>query len=168
MLNNLALILFPLLMAFAAFSDLLTMTIPNRVSLILVLAYFLLSAWLGTGWETVGLHLFAGMTVLGLALLAYLPGWIGGGDAKLAAATALWIGWEHLLDYGLLASFAGGVLTLAVMAIAWFDFYPHLQSLPFVRLLVKKVNCVPYGVALGVGGLLTYPQTDVWLGLSAL
>ena len=36
MLDSVALIVFPLLMIFAAFSDLFTMTIPNRVSLLLI------------------------------------------------------------------------------------------------------------------------------------
>ena len=42
-------------------------------------------------------------------------GWIGGGDAKLAAAAALWIGWGSLLDFGLSTAIYGGVLTVALM-----------------------------------------------------
>jgi prepilin peptidase CpaA len=168
MLQNFALILFPMLMVFAAFSDLLTMTIPNRISLVLILLYFILAACLGSDWQTIGLHVFAGVLVLAIALLAYLPGWIGGGDAKLVGAIALWIGWEHLLDYGIMASLAGGLLTLVVLAIASLDFSPELNALPCVRLVAKKVNCVPYGVALAIGGLLVYPQTQIWQGLSAL
>ena len=41
---------------------------------------------------------------------------IGGGDAKLAAATALWLGFEGLGDYLLVASIFGGALTLAILA----------------------------------------------------
>ena len=41
------LLLFPALMAFAASSDLLTMTISNRVSLILVGAFFVLARPVG-------------------------------------------------------------------------------------------------------------------------
>lgn len=168
MLQNFALILFPTLMVFAALSDLLTMTIPNRISLVLISLYFILAVWLGSDWRVIGLHVLAGVAVLAIALLAYAPGWIGGGDAKLVGAIALWVGWEHLLDYGLMASLAGGLVTLAVLVIASLDFSPGLHELPFVRLLAKKVNCVPYGVALAIGGLLIYPQTEIWRGLSAL
>ena len=42
-------------------------------------------------------------------------GWIGGGDAKLAAATALWFGFDFLLDYLVYASLFGGVLTLVLI-----------------------------------------------------
>ncbi|MGJ0509616.1 MAG: A24 family peptidase [Methylocystis sp.] len=168
MLQNLALILFPAMMAFAAVSDLLTMTIPNKISLVLVAAYFILAAWLGTPWDAVALHVGAGLCVLALTLLAYLPGWIGGGDAKLAAATALWIGWENLVDYGILASLAGGGVTLIVLAIGWLDFYEYFRAFPFARLLARKFNCVPYGIALAIGGLLIYPHTEMWRGLAAL
>ena len=42
-------------------------------------------------------------------------GWIGGGDAKLAAATAAWLGWTAILDYGLAAALFGGILTLILL-----------------------------------------------------
>ena len=45
----------------------------------------------------------------------FSQGWIGGGDAKLAAATALWFGFAHLLDYLIYASLFGGVLTLVLI-----------------------------------------------------
>ena len=42
-------------------------------------------------------------------------GWIGGGDAKLAAAIALWLGWGALLDYSLSAAIYGGALTIVIL-----------------------------------------------------
>ena len=108
MLQHFALIIFPALMSFAAASDFLTMKIPNLLSLVLVFGYFVFAAWFGYSWESVALHALAAFLVLVLALLAYLPGWIGGGDVKLAAATALWVGWEHLLGYGISDIFRRG------------------------------------------------------------
>ena len=49
--------------------------------------------------------------VLAVTFVFFALGWIGGGDAKLAAATALWLGFDHLLKYLLYASLFGGVLT---------------------------------------------------------
>ena len=60
-------------------------------------------------------HLAAGAAVLVLTFVMFSRGWVGGGDAKLAAATALWFGFAHLLDYLLYASIFGGVLTLALI-----------------------------------------------------
>src|SRR5207248_11420689 len=85
------LLLFPALMASAASSDLLTMTISNRVSLILVGSFFVLAIWSGMPLADIGMHAGAGLAVLVVTFTFFACGWIGGGDAKLAAATALWL-----------------------------------------------------------------------------
>ena len=51
------LLLFPALMAFAASSDLLTMTISNRLSLALAGGFFLLALVTGMSSAAVGMHL---------------------------------------------------------------------------------------------------------------
>ena len=79
-------------MAFAASSDLLTMTISNRLSLALAGGFFLLTLVTGMGLHAFGMHLAAAAVVLVVAFIFFSQGWIGGGDAKLAAATALWFG----------------------------------------------------------------------------
>ena len=43
-------------MAFAAASDLFTMTLPNRLALALVLFFFVVAPLVGLGWSDVGLH----------------------------------------------------------------------------------------------------------------
>ena len=83
------LLLFPALMAFAASSDLFTMTISNRVSLLLVGGFFALAFWSGMNPNDVLSHVGAAFTVLAVTFVFFARGWIGGGDAKLAAATAL-------------------------------------------------------------------------------
>ena len=107
--------LFPAVMAFAASSDLLTMTIANRVSLILVGGFVLLAVLTGMSPVAVAWHFAAGAAVLALTFVMFSCGWVGGGDAKLAAATALWFGFAHLLDYLVYASVLGGALTLALI-----------------------------------------------------
>src|SRR5438128_10414748 len=92
-------LLFPALMAFAATSDLLTMTISNRVSLILVGGFFVLAVWSGMPLADIGMHIAAALAVLVVTFTFFACGWIGGGDAKLAAATALWLGFDQLLNY---------------------------------------------------------------------
>ena len=106
------LLLFPALMAFAASSDLLTMTISNKLSLALAASFFLLTLVIGMSWPAIGMHLAAGALVLVFSFGFFSQGWIGGGDAKLVAATALWFGFDYLLDYLVYASLFGGVLTL--------------------------------------------------------
>src|SRR5207253_49986 len=109
------LVLFPAVMAFAASSDLLTMTISNRVTLILIAGFFALALASGMSLADILSHLGAGAVVLVIAFGCFARGWIGGGDAKLAAATALWFGFDYLLTYLLYASLFGGALTLILI-----------------------------------------------------
>ena len=168
MIEGLALIVFPTLMVFAAFSDLLTMTIPNRVSLLLVFFYLALAAYIPLPWQTLLLHISCGLAMLALTFVLFQFGWVGGGDAKLASATALWLGWEQLYDYGLAASIAGGVLTLMIIEIRRRDLPRRLLSFEFIARLAEKSNGVPYGIALAIAGLLVYPHSLVWTRIGGL
>jgi prepilin peptidase CpaA len=156
------LLLFPALMAFAASSDLLTMTISNRLSLALAGGFFLLTMVIGMDFAAIGMHLAAAALVLAIAFAMFTQGWIGGGDAKLAAATALWFGFGHLLDYLIYASLLGGALTLLLV---------QFRQLPLPRLLARhhwimrlhdKAGGVPYGIALAAAALIVYPDTG-WM-----
>src|SRR5207244_1463267 len=109
------LMLFPAMMAFAASSDLLTMTISNRISLILIGGFLVLALFVGMSGTDMLRHVGAAALVLAIAFGFFTRGWIGGGDAKLAAATALWFGFDHLMPYLLYASLLGGALTLALL-----------------------------------------------------
>jgi len=168
MIESTALIIFPLLMVFAALTDLFTMTIPNRISMILVGVYFALALYLPIPLDIVGWHLSCAAAMLVLTFAMFHFQWIGGGDAKLAAATALWLGWDHLLDYGLVASIAGGVLTVIVIELRRHDLPQKVLSLNFVAKLADKNGGVPYGIALALAGLFVYPQTLVWSRLAGL
>jgi len=168
MFDSLALLVFPLLMIFAALADLFTMTIPNRVSLVLIAAYLLLALYLRLPLATVGLHVSCGLAMLALTFTMFQMGWIGGGDAKLAAATALWLGWPALFEYGLAASLIGGALTIAILALRHYDLTEKLLSVGFIAKLAEKNGGVPYGIALALAGLMIYPHTGVWAGLAHL
>src|SRR2546429_5524423 len=78
------LLLFPALMAFAASSDLLTMTISNKVSLALAAGFLVLAPAAGMGIGEIGMHAAAGFTALAVAFCLFACGWIGGGGAQLA------------------------------------------------------------------------------------
>jgi prepilin peptidase CpaA len=149
------LLLFPALMAFAASSDLITMTISNRVSLALTAAFFLLAL-------ATGMHAAAAALVLVFAFGFFTQGWIGGGDAKLAAATALWFGFSHLLDYLLYAALLGGVLTVLLIQFRKLPLPGVLARQKWILRLHEKGGSVPYGIALAAAALLIYPKTG-WM-----
>src|SRR5579872_4839829 len=107
--------LFPAMMAYAASSDLFTMTIANRVSLILLGGFVVLAVLTGMSGADMLSHAEAAAILLAGTFVLFACGWIGGGDAKLAAVTALWFGFGHLFDYLLYASILGGALTLLLI-----------------------------------------------------
>ena len=156
------LLLFPALMAFAASSDLLTMTISNRLSLALAGGFFLLIAVTGMSLYAVGMHLAAAMVVLVVAFAVFSQGWIGGGDAKLAAATALWFGFDYLLDYLIYASLFGGALTLAILQFRKIPLPAMLARQSWILRLHETDGGIPYGIALAAAALAVYPKTG-WM-----
>ncbi len=156
------LLLFPALMAFAASSDLFTMTISNRVTLILVAGFFGLALYSGMDLHAVLWHLAAALAVLTVTFVFFARGWIGGGDAKLAAATALWLGFDHLMAYVLYASIFGGILTLAMIRFRLMPLPESLAEQDWVKRLHKLDGGVPYGIALAAAALLIYPDT-AWM-----
>ena len=159
MLELALLLLFPAAVAFAAAMDLLTMTIPNRVSIALVAVFFVLAPFAGLGLEQVAMHVLAGLAVLVLGIGLFSYGLFGGGDAKLLAAVALWIGFEHLLDYALMVGFAGGVLAIVILGCRGFALPRILLGQAWAHRLHATSGGIPYGLALGAGALWIYPST---------
>lgn len=153
------LLVFPALMAFAASSDLLTMTISNRLSLALAAAFFIVAVTTGMPLAVVGMHLAAAAVVLVVSFGFFTQGWIGGGDAKLAAATALWFGFDHLLPYLLYASVFGGALTLLILQFRKLPLPALLARQVWIQRLHETEGGIPYGIALAASALAIYPTT---------
>jgi prepilin peptidase CpaA len=160
--DALRLMLFPAMMAFAASSDLITMTISNRVSIILVGGFLVLA--FATGMPAVDMlwHAGAAVIVLAAAFGFFTQGWIGGGDAKLAAATALWLGFDHLMPYLVYASLFGGALTLLLIQFRIAPLPGVLARQEWLQRLHRRDGGVPYGIALAAAALAVYPET-VWM-----
>ncbi|HVV63659.1 MAG TPA: prepilin peptidase [Pseudolabrys sp.] len=156
------LLLFPALMAFAASSDLLTMTISNRLSLALAGGFVLLALVTGMGFAVIAWHVGAAALVLTIAFVCFSFGWIGGGDAKLAAATALWFGFDYLLDYLIYASLFGGALTILLIQFRLLPLPAVLARQKWIMRLHEKGGGVPYGIALAAAALVVYPETG-WM-----
>jgi prepilin peptidase CpaA len=138
------------------------MTISNRISLALAAGFLLLAALSGTGLTIVAMHLGAAALVLAVGFAFFSFGWIGGGDAKLAAAVALWFGFGYLLDYLIYASLFGGVLTFLLIQFRMLPLPAMLAEQKWIMRLHEKRGGVPYGVALAAAALIVYPQTG-WM-----
>jgi prepilin peptidase CpaA len=157
----------PALLVVAAFFDLTTYRIPNLLPAAMVLLFgaFTLTLTFGShpmGWSDVSLHLFAGFIGLLLGMGMFAVGWVGGGDAKLFAATLLWLGWGSLYEYVVLACLLGGALTLGLLLLRRMPLPQMLANLPWLMRLANPTSAVPYGVALALAALLVLPDTDVF------
>ena len=112
---------FAALVIVAAMTDLATFTIPNWISIALAIAFapavLLAGLPLGELASLISWHVGVGVAIFILAAGMFALGWIGGGDAKLFAATALWLGFKDLVPYALVASLCGGALTLAIIVL---------------------------------------------------
>jgi len=156
------LVIFPFCMLFAAISDAVSMTIANRVSVMLVATFVAIAPFTGMPWEAIGLHLAGGAAVLAVTFAMFAIGGMGGGDAKLLAATSVWMGFGILLlQYLVYGAMLGGLLTLAIL---WFR--GSAVSIVagrnmFLRHFADRKAGIPYGVALGAAGLLVYPETPL-------
>lgn len=168
MLQILVLVLFPAAMTYAAASDLVSMTISNRISIALVLGFFVVATLMGMPLPEVGQHMLAAVVVLVAAFACFSFGWIGGGDAKLAAATALWIGFSHLMDYLLIASIIGGGLTILLLEMRKLPLPNVLAKQPWITRLHALESGIPYGIALAAAGLIVYPDTEFMRVLAQL
>src|ERR1700723_2290349 len=161
-LDIVRLLLFPALMAFAAASDLFTMTLSNRVSLAVAAGFLVLAVLSGMGFYDILAHVGAGAAVLTVAFACFAMGWVGGGDAKVAAAAALWFGFGYLLNYLVYASLFGGALTLLLLQFRQWPLPYALAGQTWLLRLHAKESGIPYGIALAIGALTIYPETD-WI-----
>lgn len=157
---------FPAAMICAALTDLVTMKIPNRLSLALVAFCFLFAVLLGMTFDAMLMHGSASLAMLLVGMGFFSMGWIGGGDAKLFAATAAWTGWAQLLPYIFIATLIGGALTLLILFFRRVPLPPRLADMKWLARLHNAGEGVPYGVALALAGLLVFPST-VWVQLAA-
>ena len=160
-----ALMFFPLCMAYAAASDLVTMRIPNLLSIALLGGFIPFALTAGMDGWTIGLHLACALVVLAGGFALFAAGWIGGGDAKIAAAVAVWFGWSHLLEFLLLSSILGGALTLLIVLWRRWPVPARLNGAEWIARLHEPKQGVPYGIAFAAAALHLYPATPIWLRL---
>jgi len=160
------------LVVYGAWSDARALRIPNWLSLALLGLFFPTFLLAGLPLEAVTWHLIAGvlMLVLGFALFAF--GLFGGGDAKLFAVCALWVGWDHMLWLLAAVVLVGGVLSILVILLrAGLGFWPD-WLVRSARGLFEKNKAVPYGIAIAAGAIIVLPRMDivppVWLEIFAL
>ena len=118
--------------------------------------------WVSGGWDAGALGLVAAGIVAGLALPFWASRRIGGGDLKLAAAAAVWVGPIRIPTYLLATAVVGGLVAAACYALSsrevraavranLYRFYaPKLSGVGSAQPGRRRV---PYGVAIAAGAV---------------
>lgn len=153
--------LMPALVIAGGLHDLATMKIPNWISLALIVLFFPVGLLAGLSPTAMAVHVGVGVLALFVGAGMFALRWIGGGDAKLIAASCLWLGWTGSAVFLLWTGVAGGVFCLLlIMARQNLQFVTPMAPGWAARLMEPKGD-IPYGVAIAVGALLAFPSADM-------
>lgn len=166
-MSTVALLFFPVAMAIAASSDLLTMRISNKLVLLLTAGFFIVAIAINLPLQQFAMHVLCALIVLAVAFGLFALRLIGGGDAKLAAATTLWLGFGMTLPYLAYAALFGGVLTILILVVRGIPLSPVLARMGWLARLHNKRAGIPYGIALAVAGIVVYSNSAIFERLSA-
>ncbi len=161
--------IFPALVIVAAIKDATSFTIPNWISLVLVAAFAPVALACGVTLSEMGLAVGVGVVALLAGMAMFALGWIGGGDAKLLAASALWLGWPAVMPFVLITALCGGALAVGLLGLRSVWLRPLAEHGPaWVGRLATPGAAAPYGVAICAGALATFPSGVVSQAISLL
>jgi prepilin peptidase CpaA len=156
---------FPILVILGALADLASYRIPNWISLALVGAFAPAAAlaWAaGASPAALGLDLAVGAGALAAGVVMFALRAIGGGDAKLLAAAALWLGWPAVGTYLAATALFGGLLAGTLLVLRSTALRPLTVAGPgWVARLAEPGENVPYGVAIAAGALAAFPMSAI-------
>lgn len=159
-----ALAFFPLTAMCAGISDLTTMRIPNRLVATMLLGYIMLAPLAGFALSQLALGLAAASIVFCIGFAAFALGGMGGGDVKLMAVAALWLGLPQMAAFLLWTSLSGALLTLALMACRSLPLPQAALGFGWASRLHTSETRVPYGVAIASASLIVFSSSP-WMAL---
>lgn len=156
-------VIFPLCVAMAAFCDFISMKIPNRVPVILAVSFFVIAPFSGMDLATFGWSVVAAMMVFAGCFALFALNVMGGGDAKILSAAALWYGFNiDLVAFLGFTGIYGGFLALIVLMIRANQNLLLVTPIPIPMHFFKDRAGIPYGVAIGAAAFSTFPETEIF------
>lgn len=158
--------LFSALVLTAALKDVTSYTIPNWIPLALLAGFPAAALASSLPLLAIGEHAAVGVVALAAGMMMFALRWLGGGDAKLFAAVALWLGWPAVTPFLVATALSGGGLALVLLTLRAPALRPFVLVGPswFTR-LARPGEAAPYGVAIAFGALVAFPQTLFATGL---
>ena len=167
MIANTALLGFAFLMLCAVWFDVRRFTIPNWIPGVMAAAWLVAAPFLDLSWGQAGLALATGFGVLAVGMALWAPGWLGGGDVKLLAAGALWMGWPHTLHFLLVTVIAGGLVALGLLLLRQVAPMLPLSTDRLTGTVLAPAAPVPYAAAIAIGAFAVLPNTAVFAAYTA-
>jgi len=164
----LVMVVLPLLLLGAAAFDLASFTIPNRLTFAVAACFVLFAVLAHLPLPSLAQHLGSGLAGLAAGFLLFALGYIGGGDAKLFAGVALWLGFHDLAAYALAASIMGGLLTLTILGLRQLPLPAIAARQGWILRLHGEASGIPYGVALAAGAFIALPHAEIFHLAAAL
>jgi len=149
-------LVFPLTLIAAAVSDFKRLEIPNGLSVVLLMGFLVYSFASGIGLDRIGENLALGLAVLLVGAVLFRFGLLGGGDIKLLAAAAPWVGWSELPSFLLWVALWGGVLAAAILIVRRLKGGRAVSGPQWWQRLCSSDYGVPYGVSICAGGLTVW------------
>ena len=108
--------MFVIILLACALYDLTSLRIPNYLNAMLIALFAVVVAARPNGVDLVGHGLvFLGMLAFGA--ICFYRGYWGGGDVKLYAASALWMGPELIISFVVCVSILAGVFAVCLLAV---------------------------------------------------
>ena len=155
---SLSLLVFILLVCWAALNDLVRFEIPNAIPI--AIAVFFIPTALLLDWEMTAIlkHLAVGGGTLVLGFLLFMWGYFGGGDAKLLAAINIWTGPDAMYAYFFFVAIAGGIFALMLLGFRRLALPNFLHQIAWVERLHSGGKHIPYGVAISSGAVAILNQ----------
>jgi prepilin peptidase CpaA len=150
----------------AAVLDATSFTIPNKLTIGLAAAFFPVALILGLPMPTIAACAAVGILALMVGIGLFALNWCGGGDAKMLAACALWLGLPAMLPFLFYMSLFGGVLALGLVMARKMMLGGLVANGPaWLGRLLAPEEALPYGVAIALGALVAFPSSPIFAAL---
>lgn len=163
-MHNLPIYILPSLLIAAALIDVMSLRIPNWLTVLTALLFFPMALAVHMPWAEFQWHLLAGALLLVAGYILFALRVFGAGDGKLMAAAGLWFGTFKIFPFLLFTALAGGLLAISVATWSFFMLSWEIEgdAAPFASLgnkLRTLKPSVPYGFAFAIGGILAFKDT---------
>ncbi len=147
----------------AALNDIRALRIPNWISITLAAIFPIAGLVIGLPLATIGSSMLLGLIILFLGMGLFALRVLGGGDAKLLAASAPWIGLTTIWIFVFKVALVGGLVAVALMVFRKSPLLPVYAQAPWILKLHQSGKQIPYGIAIAAGGLWALPDTQIFL-----